>query len=159
LQGISVNPITFDPKPVTDRCISLLSRQAAHKNIHLSVNIPGGMHIWADANHFEFIIRNLLSNAIKFSHEGGRVEVNIQSPVANKELIFVVKDNGIGISKAGQETFLTGNLKVNFGTNKEKGSGLGLLLTKDFIKANHGRIWLESRIGEGTTFFVALPAI
>lgn len=70
----------------------------------------------------------------------------------------MVKDKGIGISAEQQAIFLTGNLKVNFGTQKEQGSGLGVLLTKDFIKANHGRIWLESQEGEGTTFFVAMPA-
>jgi signal transduction histidine kinase len=157
LQGIKVNPSGFRVQPVVERCIHLLSQQATQKNIVLSANVPDELMIHADADHFEFIIRNLLSNAIKFSHEGGAIGVSTQSP-AEEQLVFLVKDEGIGISKEQQAVFLTGNLKVGFGTKKEKGRGLGLLLTKDFIKANHGRIWLESVEGEGTTFFIAMPA-
>jgi signal transduction histidine kinase len=158
LQGVRVNLVDFDPKPVIDRCISLLSQQATQKNISLMFNLPGYAYIHADADHFELIIRNLLSNAIKFSHEGSTVEVKAQSCSSKKEVVFSVHDSGIGISKLQQEIFLTGNLNVSFGTRKEKGSGLGLLLVKDFIKANNGRLWLESQDVEGTTFYVALPA-
>jgi signal transduction histidine kinase len=157
LQGIKVNPSEFRVQPVVERCIHLLSQQAAQKNIRLSADLPEELKIFADADHFEFIIRNLLSNAIKFSYEGGTIEVSAESP-AEQQVVFSVKDKGIGISKEQQAVFLTSNLKVSFGTKKEQGSGLGLLLTKDFIKANHGRIWLESVQGQGTTFFIAMPA-
>jgi signal transduction histidine kinase len=157
LQGIKVNPSEFRVQPVVERCIHLLSQQAAQKNIRLSADLPEELKIYADADHFEFIIRNLLSNAIKFSYEGGTIEVSAESP-AEQQVVFSVKDKGIGISKEQQAVFLTSNLKVSFGTKKEQGSGLGLLLTKDFIKANHGRIWLESVQGKGTTFFIAMPA-
>lgn len=159
LQGIKVQPVDFNPQPVVERCIDLLGQQAALKNISIKNQLPDYLNLHADANHFEFIIRNLLSNAIKFSHEGGAIEVGVEIPPKKKEAIFSVRDQGVGISKAQQAIFLSGNLKVNFGTQKEKGSGLGLLLTKDFIKANHGRIWLESEEGKGSTFFVAMPTI
>lgn len=157
LQGIKVWPVDFAVQPIVERCIDLLSPQAAQKNIRLSAELPQGLILHADADHFEFIIRNLLSNAIKFSYEGGAITIGgvLASP---EEAVLSVKDQGIGISPDQQAVFLTSNLKVNFGTHKEKGSGLGLLLTKDFIKANHGRIWLESEPGKGTTFFVAMPA-
>jgi signal transduction histidine kinase len=158
LQGIKVNPIDFDPKPVIARSMSLLSQQAAQKKILISDLTPEYIQLHADADHFEFVIRNLLSNAIKFSHEGGTIEVSAKAPKARKEVVFSIRDGGIGISKAQQEVFHKSNLAVNFGTRKEKGSGLGLMLTKDFIKADKGRIWLESQEGEGTTFHVALPA-
>jgi signal transduction histidine kinase len=157
LQGIKVNPSEFRAQPVVERCIHLLSQQAAQKNIRLSASLPEELKIHADADHFEFIIRNLLSNAIKFSYEGGTIEVTAESP-AEQQVVFLVKDKGIGISAEQQAVFLTSNLKVSFGTKKEQGSGLGLLLTKDFIKANHGRIWLESVQGKGTTFFIEMPA-
>jgi len=158
LRGVDVKPVDFDPKPVIERCISLLSQQASQKNIRISDQTPGYMRLYADADHFEFVIRNLVSNAIKFSHEGGAIEIDAGKGTAQKEIIFSIRDHGIGISKGQQEVFLTSNLKVSFGTRKEKGSGLGLLLTKDFVKADKGRIWLESEEGEGTTFHVALPA-
>lgn len=158
LQGIKVNPVDFAVQPIVDRCIDLLSPQAAQKNIRLFANLPEGLTLHADADHFEFIIRNLLSNAIKFSYEGGTITIGARLP-SSEEAVLSVKDEGIGISPDQQAVFLKSNLKVNFGTKKEQGSGLGLLLTKDFIKANHGRIWLESEQGKGTTFFVAMPAV
>lgn len=156
LQGIEVNPSDFLVQPVVERCIHLLSQQAAQKNIRLTASLPEDLKVRADANHFEFVIRNLLSNAIKFSYEGGAIEIAAQTPVA-KEVVFSVKDGGVGVSEEQQAVFLTSNLAVSFGTKKEQGSGLGLLLTKDFVNANHGRIWLESEQGKGTTFFVAMP--
>lgn len=157
LQGIKVNQTDFDPKEVIDRCISLLSPQALQKNITIKDTAPSSLSVHADADHFEFVIRNLLSNAIKFSHPGGVIEVSAERQDKN-DIVFSVADSGVGISKAQQQIFLTGNLNVAFGTAKEKGSGLGLMLTKDFIKANEGRIWLESGENEGSTFFVALHA-
>lgn len=158
LQGVKVQPVDFNPKPVVERCIQLLSQQAALKGIRMENQLPDHLNLHADINHYEFIIRNLLSNAIKFSYEGGMISVGAQVPVTNRHVIFSVSDQGIGIAPEQQAIFLSGNLKVNFGTQKEKGSGLGLLLTKDFIKANNGRIWLESEIGKGSTFFVTMPA-
>jgi signal transduction histidine kinase len=157
LQGIKVNQTDFDSKEVIDRCISLLSPQASQKNITIKDSAPSDLKLHADADHFEFVIRNLLSNAIKFSHPGGVIEVGAWKHDKN-DIVFSVADSGVGISKTQQQAFLTGNLNVAFGTAKEKGSGLGLMLTKDFIKANDGRIWLESRENEGSTFFVALHA-
>jgi len=158
LQGVKVKPSDFNPKTVTDRCLRLLSQQAAQKNIRMTSHIADGLLVHADPDHVELIIRNLLANAVKFSHEGGTIGLEAAQAPGKAEVVFMVRDSGIGISQAQQAVFLTGNLEVNFGTRKEKGSGLGLLLVKDFVKANHGRIWLESREGQGTTFFVALPA-
>ncbi|UOE47236.1 ATP-binding protein [Mucilaginibacter sp. SMC90] len=157
LQGVKVQPVDFNPEPVVERCIQLLGQQAVLKGIRMENHLPDYLNLHADINHFEFIIRNLLSNAIKFSHGGGLISIGAEVPVASKEVIFKVADQGVGIGPEQQAIFLSGNLKVNFGTQKEKGSGLGLLLTKDFVKANHGRIWLESEVGKGSTFFVAMP--
>lgn len=157
LQGIKVNQTDFDPKEIIDRCISLLTPQASQKNITIKDNAPSSLSVHGDADHFEFVIRNLLSNAIKFSHPGGVIEVDAGLQDKNA-IVFSVADSGVGISKIQQQAFLSGNLNVAFGTAQEKGSGLGLLLTKDFIKANDGRIWLESQENKGSTFFVALHA-
>ncbi|MBK0378502.1 sensor histidine kinase [Mucilaginibacter segetis] len=158
MRGIKVNPTDFEVHPVVERCIHLLSQQAAQKNIRLLSDLPEAIKLHADANHVEFIIRNLLSNAIKFSFEGGAITIGARK-LSSEEVLLSVEDHGIGINAEQQAIFLTSNLKVNFGTKNEQGSGLGLLLTRDFIKANHGRIWLESEEGRGTTFFVAMPAV
>jgi signal transduction histidine kinase len=158
LQGVKLNAVEFDPDPVIERCLDLLSQQAAQKNIRLNNSLTEDLLIRADTDHFELIVRNLTANAIKFTKENGSIDVGAQPSADRKEVVFFVQDSGIGISKKQQELFLAGNMKVSFGTNNEKGSGLGLMLVKDFVKANGGRIWLKSREGEGTTFFVALPA-
>ncbi|HEY8931559.1 MAG TPA: ATP-binding protein [Mucilaginibacter sp.] len=157
LQGVKVNRTDFDPREVADRPVGLLSQQATQKNISVSNDIPENLLVYADADHFEFVIRNLLSNAIKFTYPGGRVDISAL-PSDKMEIVFCIADNGIGISKEQQQLFLTSNLSVKFGTGNEKGSGLGLLLAKEFIAANGGRIWIESKEGEGAKFFLALPA-
>lgn len=158
LQGVQVHPVDFDPAPVIERSIHLLGQQAVLKGIRIESELPACLRLHADTNHFEFIIRNLVSNAVKFSFEGGLITIRAEALPQQQEVVFAVRDEGTGIAPEQQAVFLTGNLKVNFGTQKEKGSGLGLLLTKDFVKANGGRIWLESEPGKGSTFYVAVPA-
>jgi signal transduction histidine kinase len=155
LQGVKVQQEIVISKPVINKNISVLSQQAAIKNITITDHTPADAQVFIDPNHFDFIIRNLLSNAIKFTFAGG--QINITSNLTDKEMVYGVRDTGIGISEAQQQAFQKTNINVSFGTKGEKGSGLGLLLIKEFVKANHGRIWLESVEGQGTTFYFAFP--
>jgi signal transduction histidine kinase len=156
LQGVEVRPETFGTKGTVQKNITLLEPLAARKNIAITDNTPGDTHIHADLHHFDFVIRNLLSNAIKFTHQDG--QIGIYSTGNAGTITFSVTDNGVGISQDKQSAFLKNNLPVSFGTKGEKGSGLGLLLIKEFMRANKGRIWLESKEGEGTTFYVSFPS-
>jgi signal transduction histidine kinase len=155
LQGVTVKPEVVTTKAVIEKNINVLSQQASVKNITITDHTPTDAQVTVDPNHFDFIIRNLLSNAIKFTFAGG--EIHITSKVGDGEMIYGVRDTGIGISEEQQQAFLKNNLSVSFGTKGEKGSGLGLLLIKEFMKANRGRIWLESVEGEGTTFYFSFP--
>lgn len=155
LQGVSVKPQMLDSKPIINKNIALLSQQAGIKNITITDHTPADAKLLADPNHFDFIIRNLLSNAIKFTFSGGKIDVTLSENA--QEMVYGVRDTGIGISELQQKAFLKSNLSVNFGTGGEKGSGLGLLLIKEFMKANNGRIWLQSVEGEGTTFYFSFP--
>jgi signal transduction histidine kinase len=157
LQGVKVKIEDFDPKPLISRNISLLTQQAANKKIQISDYTTGDFFIHADPDHFDFVIRNLLSNAIKFTYEPGSIVVNMKAAEDRKNIVFSVKDSGTGVSEAKQKEFLKSNMPVAFGTKGEKGSGLGLLLSKDFLKANNGRIWIESKEGNGATFYFTLP--
>ncbi|MFD2874010.1 ATP-binding protein [Mucilaginibacter ximonensis] len=156
LQGIKVQPETLDTKAIVDKNINLLSRQAALKDIAVIDRVPLGAGIIGDINHFDFIIRNLLSNAIKFTYEKGSIELGADKQ--DGKVIFMVRDTGKGITEDQQKQFLTSNLQVSYGTKGEKGSGLGLSLIKEFVAANHGKIWLESYEGKGTTFYFSFPA-
>lgn len=156
LQGVQVKPVNLNTQPVIHKNMLLLNQQAVAKNIVIVDHTTADASIFADPDHFDFIIRNLVSNAIKFTHPNGCID--IKANTVGDEMIFSVTDTGIGISVEQQNAFRQANLQVKFGTGGEKGSGLGLLLIKEFMKANNGRIWLESTVGKGTTFYVAFPA-
>jgi signal transduction histidine kinase len=156
LQGVTVNLQPIQPKEIIKRNIDMLQKQADEKFITIQDNTNEAITVMADANHIEFIVRNLLSNAIKFTDTNGSIEISATNSPSAKEIIFSIKDNGKGISKEQVEKFASSNIKVAYGTKGEKGTGLGLLLTKEFIKANKGKIWLESKEGKGTTFFFQL---
>ncbi|WP_431215943.1 tetratricopeptide repeat-containing sensor histidine kinase [Puia sp. P3] len=156
LNGVKVSPERFSAKDVVRKNIGLLGPSAARKDIVICDETPEEVTLFADPNHFDFIIRNLLSNAIKFTREQGRIV--IRQSLADGSVVFSVADTGIGISKEKQEAFLKTGLPVVFGTKGEKGSGLGLMLIKEFVTAGGGRIWLTSKEGEGSAFYVSFPA-
>jgi signal transduction histidine kinase len=125
------------------------------KNISLHNQVPQGSVVCADSNHLRIIFRNLLDNAIKFTPNGGIISVAATSQ--DNQLLISVKDTGIGISKEKQAKLFS--VKSNFstlGTEGEKGTGLGLILCKEFIEKNGGKIWIESELGRGSTFYFTL---
>jgi len=155
LQGVSVSQVALLTKPLITHNITLLNPQANKKNIVINDYTQADLKIFVDRNHFDFVIRNLLSNAIKFTFNNGRIDINAEQ--SKKEVIFSVSDSGKGISPEQQQAFFKSNITISFGTGGEKGSGLGLLLIKQFLQVNKGKIWLTSTEGNGTTFYFALP--
>lgn len=150
LKGIIVKPQFFNARAAAEKSIALLEEYAHQKKISISVQVPEDLAILTDQDRFDFIIRNLLSNAIKFSNAGGQVKIIASS--AGNETVFSVEDQGIGLSAKQQKLFLDHRLESGVGTAGEKGTGLGLLLIKDFIKSSGGRIWVKSEPGKGTVF-------
>jgi len=104
------------------------------------------------------VFRNLVSNAIKFTNEGGFI--NIKSSVDNErnEVVISIEDNGIGMSdEVLGKLFKIDTVIKQRGTNNETGTGLGLILCKEFVEINKGRIWAESKEGIGSTFYFTIP--
>ncbi len=137
-----------------------LEIQAAQKKIKLKNNIPEYCIAFADPNMTETILRNLISNAIKFTHEKGRIEINDgQTTINGKNYRRVsVTDNGTGISEERiNDIFMPEKNNSTTGTANEKGTGLGLLLCKEFIELQGGKIFVESTPGKGSTFSFTLP--
>jgi len=136
--------------------VELLNDSAKQKSIVISKKLPHDIRIVADEAMVQTILRNLISNAIKFTRHGG--EITIGTEQKEKELIVSVSDNGVGIKNEN-----IGNLfRIDYaystlGTNNEKGTGLGLLLCKEFIEMHGGKIWAESTEGKGSTFSFSLP--
>jgi signal transduction histidine kinase len=158
LQGEGVlHKETFDIHTIIEQNIILLHESASQKEISLTNETLPGMHLYAyaDPNHVDIVIRNLISNAIKFTHQGGSIEV---SATAGKDHVFIsVTDNGIGMSEEVRRHVFEHFHQSSFGTDGEKGTGLGLMLCKDFIQQNNGTIGVTSTPGKGSTFYFTLP--
>ncbi len=156
MQGIQVQPEQTDLHTIVKHNIDLLHEAARQKNIALQNEVQQTTPIFADQNQIRLIVRNLLSNAIKFTPNGGMI--TIRANYQNEYLVLAVKDNGVGISEENlQKLFHKDNNFTTAGTNNELGTGLGLILCKEFAEANKGSIGCESKKGEGTTFFVKIP--
>jgi signal transduction histidine kinase len=159
IKGIRLNIVELFPQKIVERNIDLLSAAAELKNISIQNKLTRNYKVIVDADHFEFVIRNLLSNAIKFTAEGGTVTITSVVDKEKAEVVFSIRDTGVGIEPEHlKRIFTLGNVSAN-GTNDEKGTSLGLVLCKEFIEANNGRIWAESIPGEGSTFMFSLKVI
>lgn len=155
------NQMLFTPRTtnlfnVTRDVILSLTSLGSIKNIRMVNKVPEGLKVCADVNMLTAILRNLISNAIKFSNPGGEIEIEALSTADAVEIS--VKDNGIGMSEAIKDSlFQTISNNTRAGTANEKGTGLGLMICKEFIDKHHGKIWLESEVGKGTKFTFSLP--
>ncbi len=127
------------------------------KKIRIGISAENeAAEVFADKNMINTVVRNLLSNSIKFTPAGGKIDLGFN--LSGKNCVFFVKDSGIGIEPDKiPNLFSLGEVYVRTGTANEKGSGLGLVLCKEFVEKNHGEIWLESKPGEGTTFYFSVP--
>lgn len=126
------------------------------KNISLQCNMDESLEVEADANMLKTILRNLISNAIKFSFKNSEVKVEVKKD--KKQFIFSVSDKGVGIKE--EDIAKIWDISKKFttnGTEGEKGTGLGLILCREFVEKHNGKIWVESKIGEGTTFYFTIP--
>ncbi len=149
----------IDLKDAVNRIHYIFNETAAEKQITLINKIESVIYAKADNNTLNTILRNLTSNAIKFTKPGGTVEVDAEIYKEDKEYYLVsVKDSGIGMSEDTKSRLFRLDAKVTTpGTNNEQGTGLGLLLVKEFVEKNTGKIWLESERGVGTTIYFTIP--
>ncbi|MEI7526975.1 MAG: PAS domain-containing sensor histidine kinase, partial [Mariniphaga sp.] len=137
--------------------VTLLSDDSAQqKSITIKKFLPRIIRIFADKAMLSTVVRNLISNAIKFTMPGGRITISMEQ--MPNEIIFIVQDTGIGMSKSHMEKmFRIDESSSTPGTQREKGTGLGLILCKDFIEKHGGKIWVESEVGKGSVFKFSLP--
>lgn len=155
-----INRIDFVPEEfcfneLVDDVFQLHTLQAQNKDIILKKIIEKKIFISADRNMISTVIRNLISNAIKYSDKG---QIELKTYFANKYLYCSIKDNGTGIPKDKIATlFQISDIESIPGTNNEKGTGLGLLLCKEFIEKHYGEIGVESELGSGSVFWFRIP--
>ena len=155
MQAHTVNADAHNIKEMIDEVMQVLYLQAEAKKIHIENKVADGYNIWADRDMINLVLRNLISNAIKFSPSGGKISIGTFDQSLFTEIY--VKDAGKGISKdemkkIGGQEFYTSN-----GTAQEQGTGLGLLLCKEFLAKNNGQLRIQSEPGKGSVFSFTLP--
>lgn len=151
------NPRMLDLNQLIHDTYSLLAGMAANKNIKLKTNLIKAYKVFTDKNAVKTILRNLVSNAIKFTQPGGTITVKV-AEAGNDFLQISVSDNGVGMdTETMKRLFSKNKSEPKWGTRGEKGVGLGLVITKEFVEKHNGKIWVESEPGHGSTFYFTLP--
>ena len=154
--GSQFNPEMLNLKAQLNESLSMVESVAVSKNIKISVSVSKDLYVFADKNMFDSILRNLISNAVKFSFKGGKIKVSATRH--ETEIQISVSDKGIGISSERLSSIFRIDKHTNTtGTENELGTGLGLILCKDFISQHNGKIWIESMPQDGTLVSISLP--
>lgn len=151
-------PQNLNLKKVTLEVMELNENNALQKGIKLKCKVKEGLQAYADENMLKTILRNLISNGIKFTDKGGHIVLNAK--MSGGQVIYSVADTGIGVRVNDIPKLF--RIDVNpstIGSNSEKGTGLGLILCREFVEINGGKIWVESKYREGSTFMFSLPAV
>ncbi len=152
---IQYEPIHFNMVRKTDEVIALMKNNAENKNISVLNEVTNDSIVFADEDMIFSVMQNLLSNAIKFTKPGGAIKIS--SKIKEKTIEFSIADNGVGIKEDDINKLFRLDVNLStYGTNDEKGSGLGLILCKEMIERNEGKIWIKSEEGVGATFTFSL---
>lgn len=156
LNGVVTKPKRTSIDKIVAGNVKLLSEVAATKSIKIINQMPENSLIWADQNQIDIVVRNLLSNAIKFTPENGLITIEAEE----KRDVFqiMIRDTGIGMNKEIQKKIFIDTTNITtYGTNNERGTGLGLSLCKEMILMNKGEIWVESVLRKGSSFYFTVP--
>jgi len=155
---LEYNPSTLDVDSLVTESFKLMEETAKEKQISLVNEIPPGLTAWADLNMIRTVLRNLLSNGIKFSHPDSTVVVGAQRLTSGEYVEIRVKDGGVGMDEQDLDCLFRLDIKKSTaGTAREKGTGLGLILCREFVEKNNGTITAISQAGQGSTFTFTLP--
>ncbi len=150
------SPEHFDLAHFIKENLRIFNDIVGQKSITITKDLPNDVVVFADKSMLSTVIRNLISNAVKFTREGG--EVIVLARQTPEETIVSVRDNGLGIAPGRIDKLFRIDTNASTpGTNNEKGTGLGLILCKEFVEKHGGRIWVDSEEGKGSTFCFTLP--
>ena len=150
------NPVKINLYELLREEIENLRTLAEQKQITIMYSVGTDLNVTADLQMVKTVLRNLISNAIKYTGTNGEISINAKED--NQYVVVAIKDNGTGISpEIRKKLFKIDSLQSTPGTNNEKGTGLGLLLCKEFVELHGGSIWVESEAGKGSRFAFTLP--
>ena len=154
--------MSFEPEeirllPLMHNVEKLYHQNLKNKQINFVINVHPALTVFADMKMTETVMRNLLSNAIKFTKPGGTIAAMTESK--DNSVIIKIIDNGVGMEEESLDKLFKMDVgHTTKGTEKESGTGLGLIICKDLIEKQGGKIWVESKKDKGSTFFVLLPS-
>ncbi len=155
MKGESVSPQLIDIQKLISDVQQVARLQAENKQVYLKAKAEKPVYIYADKEMIEVVLRNLISNAIKFTPKEGEVIVDVKQ---GEEMVEVlVSDTGTGMSEESRNKLFGDEHFTTKGTSNEAGTGLGLMICKEFLKKNGGHIYVESELGKGSTFAFTLP--
>jgi signal transduction histidine kinase len=155
MEGIQVKPAAFNLTDVVQENVNLLTAHAIKKNVSLVNAVTSRYDVFADKDMIRLVLRNLMSNAVKFTPSGGKIEVSVD--VDHQHAIVSVHDTGVGLSAEETGMILRKDYFTRYGTAGEKGSGLGLMLCREFIEKNNGAMTIESIPSQGSRFSFSVP--
>jgi signal transduction histidine kinase len=154
---IMFSPLVWELASVIQQAVHSVKIHSDIKKIQITSSVDDDLRVFADKEMLNMVLRNLLSNAVKFTEIGGYIHVGATK--AGEQVTVSVKDSGVGVDQDIVETLFHKVQRVSVsGTEGEKGTGLGLYLSGQFIHMNGGNIWFESSHPQGSTFFFTLPA-
>lgn len=153
---IRYEPVKLSIGKLIEENISYIQEQAEKKEVKIRTYTNDSLKVMGDRNMLSTVLRNLLYNALKFTASGGLIEIRMEE--AEGSIRVLVKDNGVGMDKAKLDSlFALDRHKSSVGTDGETGTGLGLIICKEFVEKHGGDIWVESEKGKGSCFYFTLP--
>ena len=156
MQGIAARPERTDLNQITDLNIYLAKDMADAKKITINNNLPATAFAFCDPSQMDIVMRNIINNSVKFTNTGGKIDIT--ASVENNRILLAISDSGVGMTPDQLHKLFTPSVDNNtYGTGGERGTGLGLLLCYEFVKANNGTITVTSEPGKGSRFVIALP--
>lgn len=157
MKGITTDPTVFAFDELVAETVALYQPISREKNITIVNQLDSPVMCWADREQVSLILRNLLNNALKFTERGGQVVIS-KTSLSDNDWMFSIEDNGVGMDHQTISKLFKNNFESKrYGTAGEKGTGLGLILVKDFIERNNGTLSIKSQLGKGSVFSFTLP--
>lgn len=156
MQGTKANILEFDINEVVDQTVEVQCERARQKQVGVVNCINGVNMVLADKVLLDIVVRNLISNAIKYCNEGDLIKLTCSKN--SSEYTICIEDSGVGMETKIVKKLFGSEIVSSLGTQSEKGTGLGLILCKEFVEMMNGKIWAESKPGKGSKFYFTLPA-
>ncbi|GAB2791270.1 tetratricopeptide repeat protein [Rhabdobacter roseus] len=156
MNGFQLRPVELNLSALVQDTVEVLQVQIREKELRVVCTIPGSLVAWADRDMIRIVVRNLLVNAIKFTPQGGLIE--LKGYRSGSDVTLALHDTGVGMVEEQLTRLFSFKVESTPGTAHEKGTGLGLKIGRDLLDLNQGTIKVESTPGQGSTFYVKLPA-